>query len=69
MERAAASAPQKIRAAVETVSDKYDRTCNVMILRQEESNEETLGDEVGKVSAEIARNQRLLSCWNQKTRQ
>ena len=50
---AAALAPQKICAAVKTVSDKNDCTHNVMIYEVEESNEVTIEDEVGKVLTEI----------------
>ena len=50
---AAALAPQKICAAVKTVSDKKDCTHNVMIYEVEESNEVTIEDEVGKVLTEI----------------
>ena len=45
----AALAPQKIRAAVKTVSDKEDRSRNVIIYGLEERNEENLEDEVEKV--------------------
>ena len=46
---AAALAPKKICAAVKTVSDKEDRTRNVIIYGLDECNEENLEDEVGKV--------------------
>ncbi len=50
---AAALAPKNIRAAVKTVSDKEDRTRNVIIYGVEECSEENLEDEVGKVLATI----------------
>ena len=50
---AAALAPQKICAAVKTVSDKNDCTHNVMIYEVEKSNDVTIEDEVGKVLTEI----------------
>ena len=58
----AALAPQKIRAAVKTVSDKNDRTRNVMIYGLEETDEETLEVEVGKVLAEIEEKPVLSDC-------
>ena len=59
---AAALAPQKIRSAVKTVSEKNDRTRNVMIYGPEESNEEILEDEVGKVLAETEEKPVISDC-------
>ena len=40
---------QPLCAAFKTVSNKNDCTCNDMIYDLEESNEETIEDEVGKI--------------------
>ena len=59
---AAALAPKKIRAAVKTVSDKEDRSRNVIIYGQEESNEENLEDEIVKVLDTIGEKPIISDC-------
>ena len=59
---AAALAPKKIRAAVKTVSDKEDRTRNVVIYGLEESNEESLEEEVANVLKQIEEKPVIRDC-------
>ena len=59
---AAALAPKKIRAAVKTVSDKEDRTRNVIIYGVEESNEESLEEELAKVLKQMEEKPVIRDC-------
>ena len=59
---AAALAPKKIRAAVKTVSDKEDRTRNIIIYGLEELDHENLEQEVCKVLAEIDEKPVITDC-------
>ena len=59
---AAALAPKKIRAAVKTISDKENRTRNVIIHGLEEFNEESLEEEVGKVLEKIEEKPVIMDC-------
>ncbi len=58
----AALAPQKLRAAVKTVSEKEDRCKNVMIYGLEELSDENLEEEVGKVLSEIEEKPVIRDC-------